>query len=173
MSGSRWQKLRLRGSGKDATSVAVEDWQDVLASGSTVGTPQLQAVFNNGWATASGFSTANKVQYYKDPFGIVRLKGTAARTPSIPQMTLNETLLTLPFGYRPNQELRFACVNNLNTDALTVVLSVLETGEIKWRGDNTGAVVPSFYYVAAGTGYTSDLRQSFDGIAFRAEEKIS
>lgn len=53
--------------------------------------------FENGWGNVGGgFSTA---AFYKDPLGVVHLKGDIARDPDGPDA------FTLPPGYRPSQML--------------------------------------------------------------------
>ena len=47
--------------------------------------------FENGWANWPGHATA----YYKDPWGVVHLKGVVTRTPAEPS-----TIFLLPPGYR-------------------------------------------------------------------------
>lgn len=68
-------------------SLSGEEWRHVGATG--------QPAFGTGWTNyGSSFDT---VAFYKDPLGIVRLKGLAARTSGA--LT---TIFTLPEGYRPS-----------------------------------------------------------------------
>lgn len=164
--------------------IPVENWIDVLAAGSSTGTPMTQAVFKNTWLTptsAAGTDTTANLQYYKDPFGRVHLKGAAKRGTSVPRLTPSEVIFQLPEGYRPNHALRFACANNIDADALTVVIKVAKDGNVSWEGDNVPNAPYSFYYVdsaapaggSAADGYVSDVYQSFDGVSFRAEDQKS
>jgi len=71
-----------------------EPWHTVGAAG--------EPAYENGWITAASFPT-NPASFYKDPFGVVRLKGfvgggTFGGNPAF----------TLPVGSRPGQDSRFA-----------------------------------------------------------------
>src|SRR5262249_15537947 len=66
-----------------------------------VGSPG-EPPFQNGWTNGGG-STGSSVAFFKDPFGIVHLKG------HIFNNSINgNTAFTLPDGYRPNQDLLMA-----------------------------------------------------------------
>jgi hypothetical protein len=78
--------------------LVVEPWTAVAA----YGTSQPDSVFLNSWANyGGGFMTAG---YYKDPFGVVHLRGTVSGTS--PGAFLNMYLL--PAAYRPSSNLWFA-----------------------------------------------------------------
>ena len=65
--------------------LTIEDWHEVDATG--------EPAFENAWAVY----LTNTVKFYKDPFGIVRLRGrvdTAGVTGTV--------VFTLPTGYRPD-----------------------------------------------------------------------
>jgi len=66
--------------------------------------------FENSWANVSGEAT---VQYYKDPYSVVRIKGAADSG------TNGTTVFTLPSGYRPTEKLKFV------TTKLTGVIGVI------------------------------------------------
>src|SRR5262245_7005924 len=72
--------------GDPATLPASEAWHDV---GLTVGEPQ----FGSNWQNNDA---ALPVGFYKDPLGIVRLKGGA-----LPTSVGSARIFTLPVGYRP------------------------------------------------------------------------
>lgn len=165
----RWKRMPFRQHAHDL-SIAVDDWSDILASGSTTGTPLKQAVFSNTWATPSASATNSNAQYYKDPFGRVHFKGAVKRGTSVPQLTTGEVILTMPVGYRPNHSVRFAAIDNVDADAVALPLKMTAGGDLSFVGDNSNAGFPSFYFVSGGTGYTSDLYLSLDGISYRAEE---
>lgn len=62
------------------------------------------AAFQNGWVNFGGSNAS--ASYYKDPFGIVHLKGT------VKSGTINTVVFTLPAGYRPQEAEIFAVSNN-------------------------------------------------------------
>lgn len=75
----------------------------------TVESPRLvgstgNAQFQNGWVNFGGANAS--ASYYKDPFGIVHVKGT------VKSGTLNATIFTLPPGYRPQEDEIFSAVQN-------------------------------------------------------------
>jgi hypothetical protein len=76
--------------GDPASLPPSEAWHDV---GLTVGEPQ----FGSNWANNDG---TRPVGFYKDPLGIVRLKGGA-----LPTMVGSARIFTLPAGYRPSVNL--------------------------------------------------------------------
>ena len=77
---------------------AVESWND--------------APFNTGWEHYANENPAyTKVQYYKDHFGTVYIRGTATKS-----ISGDSTILTLPAGYRPNKIHMFTTVTVDNAD---------------------------------------------------------
>jgi hypothetical protein len=105
-----------------------------------VGTPftWTDVTFLNGWSNFSGFQT---VQYAKDPFGMVHLRGVAAYGTS----TLASTL---PAGFRPAAQEIFP--PNPSKDGDTFGFTVFTTG-------NVSSFIP-----AGGAGQPI----SFSGIRF-------
>jgi len=73
-----------------AKLVAPEAWHEIGAPG--------QPPFLNGW-TNTGLSYVPAAGYYKDPFGVVHLKG------DIKSGIITTTAFRLPVGYRPGHEL--------------------------------------------------------------------
>lgn len=67
---------------------APEAWHEVGASG--------QPAFENGW-TNDNAATEATAGFYKDPFGVVHLKGRVANG-------INAGIFTLPAGYRPGKK---------------------------------------------------------------------
>jgi hypothetical protein len=61
-------------------------------------------VFKNSWVN---FGAPNEsASYYKDPLGVVRLRGI------VKSGTINTAMFTLPAGYRPSNTRHFAVVSN-------------------------------------------------------------
>lgn len=77
--------------------VLPEPWHQVGATG--------QPAFQNGWVNFDSGANA-QVAFYKDPHGVVRLKGLAKNG------TVSSTIFNLPAGYRPATDLRFTTINN-------------------------------------------------------------
>lgn len=76
---NRWAPVRLRRGSHDRTHASVEEWCVPTLSGT--------------WANyGTGYNTAG---YWKDPWGIVHLRGL------IEAGALGSTITTLPVGYRP------------------------------------------------------------------------
>lgn len=67
----------------------VENWHEIGTDGNPA--------FENSW-TNYDTSTYNSVGFYKDPFGIIRLKGLAGGG------SLNTNIFTLPVGFRPSKQ---------------------------------------------------------------------
>ena len=93
----------------------------------------------NGWVQG-GDSSEDNVSYYKDTFGVVRFRGLMRSG------TIGQSAFTLPNGYRPPRNKRFAVVSNNVFGAVQV--------------SSGGVVTP-----VAGASAWMDL----DGIAFRVE----
>lgn len=113
----------------DLTGGAVEAWREV-------GTPG-QPAFANSWVNSGG--GAPTVAFYKDPYGVVRLKGW------LKNGTIGTSAFTLPAGYRPTGQSEFAAVANGAFARLIIF--------------DTGAVTLSI---------GSNVWFSLDGISFRA-----
>ena len=107
--------------GAPATPAAVEAWHEV-------GGGPSEPAFENGWAN---YGNANEVTagFYKDPFGIVHLKGILAAGP-------NAVIFTLPPGYRPGKNL----VQLVQRGAGTALLVILADGKVQF---NFGSVYTS------------------------------
>ena len=95
----------------------------------------------NAWLNATFFNA--EVGYYRDPFGIVHLRGTAERCG-----TITDVIFTLPAGFRPEGPVDTLGVKN-QTDAHEV--RILDNGEVS----------------ATTPGLTSGNTISFEGITFR------
>lgn len=83
---------------------AVENWRGVQVAGSTIGTPALEAVYST---TQADFSTTFPVQFLKDPFGTVHVRGSFKWTGVAATMGATQNILTFPAAYWPNTFLRF------------------------------------------------------------------
>lgn len=145
-------------SGLDALSPYLRAWKHVQGPKGDKGDPGGTGVptsdawttpsLLNGWsAYGSPYETPG---YYKDPLGIVHLKGLCNQPSSRLQ-----TIFTLPTGYRP-----------LNT-ALFTVVSQDSFGQVRiggpvGTGPSDGQVLPTAP-IAASAGWIS-----LDGITFRA-----
>jgi hypothetical protein len=115
--------------------VESEPWRDVGTAG--------QPDFENTWAIWAGLG---KVSFYKDPIGIVRLRGSVISNGS----STEQVIFTLPPGYRPEQG--FTVLAAKPDAATTARAGVGSEGEV------LGLCTPQ-------NGCTVRL----DGIAFRAD----
>jgi hypothetical protein len=134
----------LDGSYPNPDLAAPEPFHVVSGSGTTQFAP--------GWSTFGG--GAGNVAFYKDPFGVVHLRGTAQCTPVTGQTCtpdFSQEIFTLPSGYVPTSNSEFAVDSNLGFGEIVV----------KGAGDtNPGQVV-----VQAGN---PQAYVALDGITFRA-----
>lgn len=73
-------------------------WRTVGAAG--------EPAFLNNWVNYDGGVTYQTAAFYRDPQGIVHLKGL------IKNGTLGAPVFVLPVGYRPFKETIFACLAN-------------------------------------------------------------
>jgi hypothetical protein len=106
-----------------------------------VGAPGEPA-FQNGWVNAgTSFSTA---AFYKDPLGVVHLKGTIFRNPGGP------VAFTLPPGYRPSKILGMPMADTDGSGS----------GDLIIQSD--GDVLP-------GCDDAGGCEAGIDGLTFRAE----
>jgi hypothetical protein len=108
-------------------------WHEVGAVG--------QPPFENGW-TGSGLSYFTTPAFFKDPFGVVHLKGF------VKSGTIATAAFTLPVGYRPAHELDEVVIQSPNTAADLYI------------GFDGKVVVDT----------TSNAPASLDGVTFRAGE---
>lgn len=74
---------------------AVEEWRTVGATGETV-------TFGTNWSNTGG-TTAN-ASFYKDPFGVVWVRGSVKNTAA---GAVAAAIFTLPVGYRPDADMGF------------------------------------------------------------------
>jgi hypothetical protein len=89
------------------------------------------ATLNTSWSNVAGTA-----RYRKDPVGTVYVQGSV----SSPSPVTNATVLTLPAGYRPSQNLDFAL--KANADGGTVAwIRINTTGAIAILGNNAQAGV--------------------------------
>ena len=94
-----------------------EAWHEVGAAG--------EPTFQNGWVNESP-TTETTTAFYRDPFGVIHLKGLIISG-------TNNTIFTLPAGYRPSKA--FIC--------------------LMWRGSGAGAVIiypTGNVLISSGTG---------------------
>jgi hypothetical protein len=94
--------------GKPAASFASsasEGWHEVGAPG--------EPAYQNGW-THGGLSTDSTAAFFKDPLGIVHLKGV------LHSNTGSLTAFTLPAGYAPSQGLFLPAATTPGTATLTI-----------------------------------------------------
>lgn len=145
-SASRLERMRITSAGavrigKTSTGLAASGDLDVAGKFNADGGIVIQAwqtpTFVNSWTQYN--STSFPVRYFKDPFGIVHLKGL------INGGTMNTTAFTLPVGYRP--------------DTIRHSAQATSGGTTQVQISTTGAVLPQ-------TVYTSWV--SLDGISFVA-----
>lgn len=120
---------------KGASVGAPEAFHEVGASG--------QPAFENGW-TNFGANLYDTAAFYKDPLGIVHLKGTV-------KDGVIGSIFTLPVGYRPAKSQFFA------------VPAQNAFGDVLVRGLSEGAQAGKVHFNAGSTSFAS-----LDGITFRA-----
>jgi hypothetical protein len=124
---------------------------DTGSPGASVGSPEAfrevgatgQPGFENGW-TNFGPALYDTAAFYKDPLGVVHLKGTV-------KDGIIGTIFTLPVGYRPAKSQFFAIpANNAFGDVLV-------------RGLSEGGAAGRVQFNAGSTAFAS-----LDGVSFRA-----
>lgn len=108
----------------------VEQWTEIGSDGAPA--------FENSWVNYD--SLHNSAAFYKDPFGIVKLKGL------VKTGTIGTAIFTLPTNYRPDKY----CVYPIIANDAIATLNVLDDGQ----------VVPT-------TG--SNVWLSIDFVSFRAD----
>lgn len=107
----------LNGSYPNPGLAPPEAWHEVGAAG--------EPAFQNSWVNESP-TTETTAAFYKDPFGVIHLKGLITGG-------TNSTIFTLPAGYRPSKA--FIC--------------------LIWRVSGTGALIiysTGLVYISSGTG---------------------
>lgn len=117
---------------KGAMQVAIDDWQAPLA-------------WSNTWGTDSP-----TVGFYKDPFGIVRIRGRCSRGTPVGALA-NEVIFTLPVGYRPTQVVRFEVTDGATSGSVAGNIGINVAGELR-PGVRTGS---------------TDQQVTLDAISFR------
>lgn len=122
-------------SGVPSTQNALDEM--VFAVPSVTTDKWTAATLQNSWVNYG--PNYNPAGYWKDPFGIVHLRGI------ISSGTMSTTAFTLPPGYLPANREQFACVSNYSVGAVEIL--------------PTGTVFP---FVG------SNVYFSLDGITFRA-----
>lgn len=121
----------------------------IAPSGLTLAVPAWTSIssYSNNWAQYAPVSDWATAQWWKDPFGVVHLKGLVKRTSGT--HTSFETMATLPAGSRPPERLLF----NARCQGGTVRVDVAPDGTIQIVDDPVSGTPE---------GYTS-----LDGITFR------
>jgi hypothetical protein len=79
--------------------------------------------FQNSWADSGAPATA--CGYYKDSFGVVRLRGNASRASNS-----SATIFTLPAGFRPTGTLLIGAYNEVTSVASATPLSIDSSGNV-------------------------------------------
>lgn len=139
------------GSADSAASAANADRLDDLDSTRFLRSDQLGGFVDAGVpTTCSGWPNVNPsvnqaASYWRDPFGVVHLRGTVFKCDA-----LNNTIFTLPAGFRPGKLEHFAVAAENDTPP-TAIVNVGSNGQV----------------VAPGST-DADVR-SLDGITFRCE----
>lgn len=96
-------------------------------SGTTIAQPAwINATYQNGWVDYH--ASYHSVGYYKDPFGVVHLRGIAK------DGTNGTAIFTLPSGYRPSKEMIFAAASNSAFGYVDIATggAVVATGSNAW-----------------------------------------
>jgi len=119
--------------------LSVENWREIDATD--------EPAFENNWANYTTSSSFNTAAFYKDPFGLVHLKGLVEDTVGT---GVGATIFTLPVDYRTTKSLIFAAIATGNTVAR---IDVNSSGTVSLVG-----------------GDGSDFL-SLDGISFRAAQR--
>lgn len=135
----RWLSIRSRRFRGDAFDVALEEWRTVGATGETV-------TFAGLWANTNA-ATNNSAGFWRDPWGIVHLKGV------VDTGVANSTIFTLPVGYRPERNEVFVVWNS----ALVAGRVTVTSAGVVTESNSTRANAAQFL--------------SLDGITFRTVKK--
>lgn len=101
----RWQRLRLAPGG--SVTIAVQDWQSLST-------------------TAAWTAGVAPVSYFKDPFGVVHLRGSGTASGS-------GTLFTLPVGCRPEYVELFGNVQVSPSGSVSAVTGAVSLSGISFR----------------------------------------
>jgi hypothetical protein len=141
------ESLEVDGNLKVNGSINVEPWHEVGAAGETGFQPHW------GNCSLSGFNTAG---FYKDPFGVVHLRGCVQ---IIFGLLYEPVVFVLPVGYRPAATERFIAAGEFppNNEAPIPTLC--------WVNPNGDLTLAGEYLIAHPDPY---LAVSLDGITFRA-----
>ena len=103
---------------------AVESWHEVGQTG--------EPAFENGWQNLGDSRTATAA-FYKDPWGVVHLKGT------VKSGSNGSTIFTLPCGYGPDKDQNFTVVsygaNTSNVGILDVAFLTPACGDGTYRAE--------------------------------------
>jgi hypothetical protein len=94
----------------------------------------------------------NNAAYYKDPYGVVHLKGSVCETRSgcaNSAVSSNETMLYLPPGYQPAKDWRFHTEGSFG-DALVVVRSGFQGNVDVAHGNHAGVSLDGIEFRACG-----------------------
>lgn len=137
----KWTKGALaRILNRNTVQFGMEDW-----------VPFLSTELGSNWTVET------TAAYFKDPFGIVHLKGRMDATAA---PASGETIATLPDGYRPEQTLRFAVASNNNVGAASAQ-------SLAGITIDTAGVI-AFLDLTSGEPYAVTTDVWFDGVTFRA-----
>lgn len=117
-----------------AAGPAVENWHEVGAAG--------EPAFANAWVNFDAGVTYTTAAFFKDPYGIVHLKGL------IKNGTIGAAAFSLPVGYRPSATVLMATISNSAIGRVDVY--------------TTGGVIMGLGPVGSNAWY------ALDGLSFRA-----
>jgi hypothetical protein len=126
-------------------SLTPEAWRKIGAAG--------QPAFESSWRHQRDAINGN-VEYaafYKDPFGIVRLKGQAGWG-SASNSTAYAVVFTLPVGYRPNRNMWFPVSMDPGTGVGPIRGNVLIYGAATGN-PQAGAILMQAVFGGAGSGW--------------------
>ena len=110
-------------------------WQEILRSGAenfhTVGLPGQPPFGHADWSAA-----VNPARFYKDSSGSVSIYGEAV---NLTTANTNQSVFTLPLGFRPPHNRRFLCHDGQTPEA-AIVLVLATTGEVWYNGGADGVL---------------------------------
>jgi hypothetical protein len=124
-----------------------------------------EPAFQNGWRNFGGALPGNSYPwatagFYKDPYGVVHLKGLVEATAGTPAAGPGNIIFTLPDGYRPDGHEVFAAIASDGFARITINRTIWLPD--LWRGDYTN-VGGRVILEVGSTGWVS-----LSGISFRA-----
>jgi hypothetical protein len=105
------------------TIADVEEWREVGATG--------QPSFENSWVNYNS-STYRTAAFYKDPFGVVHIKGLVKSGSS------GTTIFTLPPGNRPS--LTYLVTGLQSAAAADCYITILATGDVRVNGTSVSTL---------------------------------